>query len=128
VESTRRILWAVLLLTLPVPYWVMEGGWVPTFWLFQLAGFTLAVLATEGGSIVGLITGLFVAEALLATGLLYVVARLAARALHRTVPPSWFTTSVVATVISLLGISMLHVYATPLIAGGARVNLLQLFA
>jgi len=127
-EATRRILWIALLVAVPVPYWVLEAGWVPTIWLFELAGFTIAVLVTEGGSIVSLITGLFVVEALLATAGLYVLARLTAPVLYRVLPDAWRTGAVVAAVVALLGTSLFRVYATPLVAGGARVNLLQLFA
>lgn len=126
--ATCRILWAALLLTLPVPYWAMEGGWVPTFWLVELAGFTLAVLVTEGGSIVSLITGLFVLEALLATLVLYALARFGAQLLLRSVPEAWQKSSVVLMVLLLLASSLFRVYTTPLVAGGGRVNLLQLFA
>ena len=115
-------------MALPVPYWAMEGGWVPTIWLYELSGFTLAVLLTEGGSIIGLTTGLFVAEALLATLGLYLLARVAARLLVGRLPEAWRTGGVLATVVVLLGLSLLRVYATPLVASGDRINLLQLFA
>lgn len=127
VEATRRILWITLLLTVPVPYWVMEGGWVPTFWLLDLSGFSLAVLLTEGGSIVGLLTGLFVLEAVIAALALHVVARIGARLLDRALPRKWHAGSVAAAVLVLLGASLLRVYTTPLVAGGTRVNLLRLF-
>ncbi|MDG2303538.1 MAG: hypothetical protein P8R42_02600 [Candidatus Binatia bacterium] len=128
IEATRRLLWIALLVALPVPYWAMEGGWVPTIWLYELSGFTLAVLLTEGGSIIGLTTGLFVAEALLATLGLYLLARVAARLLVGRLPEAWRTGGVLATVVVLLGLSLLRVYATPLVASGDRINLLQLFA
>ncbi len=127
VDTTRRILWIALLLVLPVPYWVMEGGWVPAIWLYQLAGFTVAVFATEGGSIVGLITGLFVLEAVLATLGLYLVARLGARLLQRALPDAWRRRGAIASVAVLLCAALLRLYTTPLVEGGERVNLLQLF-
>ncbi len=127
VEATRRILWIALVLVLPVPYWAMEGGWVPTIWLYELSGFTLAVLATEGGSIVALITALFVVEALLATAALYLVARWVTRLLQRVRPDAWRTGAIIATVIVLLCTALLRSYTTPLVEGGSRVNLLQLF-
>lgn len=128
VEATRRILWIALVVALPVPYWVFEGGWVPTIWLYELAGYTLAVLVTEGGTIVALITGLFVLEAVAATAALYVVARFVASLLDRAVPTTWRTGGIVAAVILLLAGALLRIYTTPLIEGGGRVNLLQLFA
>lgn len=128
VEAARRILWIALLVALPVPYWVMEGGWVPTIWLYELAGFTLAVLVTEGGTIVSLITGLFVLEAVAATAGLYVVARFAASVLERALPAEWRTGSTVALVALLLASALLRLYTTPLIEAGERVNLFRLFA
>ncbi len=106
----------------------MEGGWVPTIWLYELSAFTVAVLVTEGGSIVGLMTGLFLVEALLATVGLYVLSRILARGLQRLLPESWRIGGIVAALAVLACISLVGVYATPLVAGGGRVNLLQLFA
>ncbi len=127
-DAIRRVLWLGLLVTLPVPYWVMEGGWVPALWLAELAGFTLAVLVTEGGSIVALLTGLFVAQAVGAAVLLHLVARILARALQRRVPENRRTVATVGLVLALLSLALLRVYQTPLVDGGQRISLLELFA
>ncbi len=126
-ETTRRILWLALVVALPVPYWAFEAGWVPTMWLVELAGFSIAMVLTEGGMVGRVITGLFVGQAVLWIALLYVTARLGSRAIHALVPASWQTPCVATTVLALLGGALLRVYATPLVEGGARVNLLRLF-
>ncbi len=127
-KSTQLALWAALLVTFPVPYWVMEGGWVPTFWLFEVSGFTLAVLLAEGGSINALLTGLFLTEAALAAFALYGVARLGSRALHRHLSPTARMAAVVVLVVLLFGTALTGVYSTPLVAEGRPINLLQLIA
>ena len=120
------VLWITLLITFPVPYWVMEGGWVPTFWLFEVSGFSLAVLLAEGGSITALLTGLFLVEAVLATIALYGVAKLCSRFLQRRLAPGTRTATVLGLVVLLFGTALTRVYATPLVAEGRPINLLQL--
>lgn len=124
----RLVLWAVLLVTFPVPYWVMEGGWVPTFWLFEVSGFSLAVLLAEGGSIAALLTGLFLLEGILATFALYGLSRFCSRLLHRRLAPTARTATLVFLVALLLATSLTRVYATPLLANGQPINILRFIA
>lgn len=126
VQGARRILWLALVVALPVPYWVFEGGWVPTIWLYELAGFTLAVLFTEGGSIVALITGLFVLQAVVATAALYVIARFATSVLDRSLPNDRRTAGVTAVIALVLVGALFRIYSTPLVAGGEHINLVRL--
>ena len=128
VKAARRVLWAALLLALPVPYWVLEGGRVPTVWLLEVAGYSLAALIAEGGSIVALISGLFVAEAILAVFTLRVVAGLLASTIERRIAPGRRTLAVVLITGGLLAGALLPIYATPLVEGGRSVNLFGVFA
>ena len=125
-KSMQLVLWISLLITLPVPYWVMEGGWVPTFWLFEVSGFSVAVLLAEGGSITALLAGLFLVEAILATCALYGAAKLCSRFLHRRLGPAARTAAVLGLVLLLFATASTRVYATPLVADGRPINLLQL--
>lgn len=127
-KAARRVLWAALLLALPVPYWVLEGGRVPTIWLLEVAGYSLAALMAEGGSIVALISGLFVAEAILAVFTLRVGAGLLASTIERRIAPERRTLAVALITGGLLAGALLPIYATPLVEGGRSVNLFGVFA
>ena len=127
-KAARRVLWAALLLALPVPYWVLEGGRVPTIWLLEVAGYSLAALMAEGGSIVALISGLFVAEAILAVFTLRVAAGLLASTIERRIAPERRTLAVAFITGGLLVGALLPIYATPLVEGGRSVNLFGVFA
>ena len=126
-RTMRRLLWIALLVTFPVPYWVMEGGRVPTVWLLEVAGFCLAVVAAEGGSIPALLTGLFVAQTALAMGGLYLVARLVSAFLDRRLHGPWRRRGILAAVLLLVTLSCFSIYSTPLVAQGRSTNLLDLF-
>jgi hypothetical protein len=126
-ETMRRILWLTLLVALPVPYWVFESGWVPTMWLVELAGFCGAVLLSEGGQVPRIITALLGGQVAAYVLLLYLGARALARLVETFLPTSWQGPGVAAMVLVLLGTSLLPIYATPFVLGGAQVNLLQLF-
>lgn len=114
------------LLSVPVPFWTFEGGRVPTVWLFELAGFTGALLWSEGGTVVALAFGLLLGEALLATGLLYLAARLVTRALTR-VPREQRHLWIAVAVLGLLLLSSFEIYRTPFVAEGRPVNLVGIF-
>jgi len=128
VKTTRRILWLALVVVLPVPYWVMESGRVPSLWLLELTGFALAMLMTEGGMVPQIVSGLFAGQALLSVGACWLVAWLATRVLYSAVPPEWQKRGVLAAVVLLFVSSLLRIYATPLVSGGSPVNLIELFA
>ena len=125
-QAARRILWVALLVALPLPFWVMEGGWVPAIWLYELAGFTLAVLFTEGGSIVALISALFTLEALLATGVAYGLARWTVKILDAWTSGAVRTAGIVGIVVGLVLLAFAGVYSTAFVADGRPVNLLEL--
>lgn len=127
-QATRRVLWAALLLALPVPYWVLEGGRAPTIWLLEVAGYSLAALLAEGGSIVALISGLFLVEAALAVLGLRLVAGMVASAIERRISPDRRTIAVALFAGALLIGSLFPIYATPLVEGGRSVNLFGIFA
>jgi hypothetical protein len=122
----RRVLWLVLLVALPVPYWVFEPGRVPTLWLAELSAFVLAMLLTEGGMVTQIVATLFAAQTLLFVGVTWLIARFAARVLTR-LPERRRASVALATAALVLGASLLPLYRSPLVADGAPVNLVGLF-
>lgn len=123
----RRTLWLVFLVGLPVPYWVFEPGWVPTLWLGELTAFVLAMLLSEGGTVTRIVATLFASQTLLFAGLTYMVARLLTRLLGRVPSEAGRTFAALGTAALVLVAAMLPIYRSPLVAGGAPVNLLRLF-
>jgi len=123
----RRLLWLALVVALPVPYWLFEPGRVPTIFLGELSAFVLAMLASEGGMVTSVVAALFVAQTLLFLALTWVAARLAARQIFRLRAERARTAAALVTVLVLLAASLLPVYRSPLVAGGAPVNVVALF-
>jgi hypothetical protein len=123
----RTVLWLAFLVALPMPYWLFETGRATTLWLGELSAFVLAMLLSEGGMVTRIVATLFTVQTLLFVGVNYLLARAASRLIAR-VPSSGARTAVaLGTVLILLGVSLLPLYRSPLVAGGAPVNLLALF-
>lgn len=123
----RRLLWLVLLVVLPLPYWVFEPGRAPTVWLAEVCAFVLAMLVAEGGFVTQIVATLLVVQTLLFAGLAYLLARGATRLVTR-LPEARRTGATLAVAALLLATSLLPIYRSPLVAGGATVNLIGLFA
>ncbi|MEW6268991.1 MAG: hypothetical protein AB1689_06795, partial [Thermodesulfobacteriota bacterium] len=123
----RRLLWLALMVALPVPYWVFEPGRASTLWLAELTAYVLAMLLAEGGMVTRLVATLFTVQVLAFTGITYLIARSATRLLARVDSDPGRTVAALATVLLVLGTALLPVYRSPLVAGGAPVNLVGLF-
>ena len=116
----RRLLWLALLVALPVPYWLFETGRVPTLWLAELTSFVLAMLLSEGGMVTRIVATLFV-------GVTWVIAKYASRWIGGLRSDGARTAAAVGAIVVLLGIALLPVYRSPLVAGGDAVNVVRLF-
>src|SRR5690606_8827711 len=123
----RRLLWLALLVALPVPYWLFEGGRGSTLWLGEVCAFVLAMLLSEGGMVTRIVAAVLASQTLLFVGVTYVLARYGARALGRLPADGGRTSATIAAVAILLGASLLPLYRTPLVAGGEPVNVIALF-
>ena len=123
----RRLLWLALLVTLPVPYWLFESGRVSTLWLGELTAFVLAMLLSEGGMVTRVVAALFVGQTLLFVGVTWLIARSLARGIARVGSESGRMAVAVGAIVLLLGMALLPVYRSPLVAGGEAVNVIRLF-
>ncbi len=124
---SRRVLWAVLLLTLPVPIWFIGGGRVPTLALFQISAYVLPVWLSEGGPGAALaIQGLGI-QGVVWAAVLYVGARLVVRLLTRLGGGKTSVVGLVVVIVGLFVVSMFPVYVAPIIARGAPVSLLNVY-
>lgn len=118
------MLWLALLLTVPVPYYMVEVGRIPTVALWLLAAVTGAAAIAEGGTGTILPASLFLAQASVATAVFYGLARLVVRRLERFASHRLRRLVVIAIVCALLGTSLLGIYSSLLTSGRSRINLL----
>ncbi len=79
VRTLPWIIWLALAALTPVPFFMIEGGWMPLYRLVALAALTSAAVATDPGFDSYLAAGLLVPQALGYCAL----AGLVARALQR---------------------------------------------
>ena len=125
--ASRRILWVVLLFTLPIPMWFLGGGRVPTFALLQITAYLIPVWLAEGGPGAQLAFLGFAVQGLVWLAVLYGVSRVIAGLLARVGGGRVPVAGVALVVVALVVVSLFQVYKTPVIARGAPVNLLGVY-
>lgn len=123
----RRVLFALAFLVLPVPYRVVEGGWVPPVWLAAVAGLTGFSAATEGGEVSVRIARGFAIEAALAALGAYLVAAALAWTLARGLAPARRRVALWLAVAAAVVAAALPIYTTTAVRSGAHVRLPALF-
>jgi hypothetical protein len=127
-SAARWLLWLVLLITLPVPFFMGAQGLVPPIRVLFLAGIAAGMLLTEGAQgTAGMFAGLGVAQALIVVLLTLGLAALLARLIHRWLPQRLRTPVVILIAVSLLGVSLMPIYDTPLSSSRMRSSVLQAF-
>jgi hypothetical protein len=119
-KAARLLLWVVMLLLVPVPYWGLETERAPVVRLLLLATLTGAVAMTEGGFDAVFLASVFALQALLATGALLVLAW----SIVRVVPAARRGAVVAALVALLCAAAWLHIYRTPFARHGPTTNVL----
>jgi hypothetical protein len=125
--ATRRLLFAALVLLLPVPFFAAAVEIAPLLRLAFLAAILGAIVVADGtAGTGGLLAGLLLAQGLLYAGLLWGAAWLGARALAGAAPRLRAALAG-AAVAALLGLACLPIYQTPLSSRGATANWLGLF-
>jgi hypothetical protein len=126
-RGTLLVLWVVLLLTLPVPYWAIEVGLVPTASLLALGLVTIGASIVEGGEVLPLLALVLAVQSIVWTAILYVAARLVTRRIGRR--RSILTQRALATVLvcGLAAMSLFDVYRAPFSTSGPRTNVLGAF-
>jgi len=120
-------LWLTFLFTVPVPFFMVETGWVPVVRLFLFGGITSAAALFEPDWISALIATFFVLPALIFATILYLLAALLARLLARFVAEGG-RRSVGGLLIAIcFAISLFPIYDTPLSNTDSRANLFGIF-
>ena len=125
--ATRRLLFAVFLLTLPIPYMLAAVEVAPWLRLAFLTSLLGSVFAVEGGPWIGTMVGLGVAQTLVYLGLLYGVAFLGAALLSRIASLGVRGALTAVVVVGLLGYSLTEPYDTGISSTRAHSGLPHLF-
>lgn len=123
----RLALFAVLALTLPLPFFMAAPGTAPLARLAMLAGIMAAVVASDGfGGTAPLFLGFLLVQLLLYGALLYGLAAGLVALGRRLLPEALRLPAGLALAGALLGASLLPLYHTPHSSSGPRANLLHL--
>jgi len=122
-RAATLALWLLLLAAAPLPYWAVEAGRQPVSHLAVFAGLTSAAVVAEPSTIAAIIAGLFVSQAALYAGLLYVLARALVK---RLATPRARLLAVLAGVALVVAAAALPIYVTPFSTSGLRGNLFSL--
>jgi hypothetical protein len=111
----RRFLWLSLVFTVPFPYFMVDIGLMPTAWLAIVAIVVSASAILDGFAGTWRIALLFILQAASYGALLYVVARIGARSLHRRVPEQLRLPLVLGIALLLGAIACLPIYRNELV-------------
>ena len=127
-RAPRRFLWAVLLVTAPWPYFLVERGSQPVASIAQMLAVTLQLIATEGAAgAASLVALMLLVQALAGAVVLRVLATVATRLLGR-LGDNLGRALVVALSVALIAVAlMLPIYRTPFRAGGLHSTLGEVF-
>jgi hypothetical protein len=125
--AARRWIWLAALVTMPVPFYIGQVEWAPVLRLAFLTSLFGLVLVAEGGPSVLLFSALGLLQTAIYTGLFFLAAGLAARALSRIKGPPLRIAAVGTAVFLLLASSQLPIYQTPLSSTRMRSDLWHLF-
>jgi hypothetical protein len=128
VRTCRRVLWTAFVLTIPLPFLLVEIGRVPAARVLMLGGITLAVIAVEGSQgAVGTAAALLLAQGLVHLALLWLAAYAASRVFVLGSPRSTALLTAAAVVALVLFASAFEIYRTPFSARSLRANLLHVY-
>jgi hypothetical protein len=127
-RATGRLLFAVAVIALPLPWYLGEVERAPLVRLAFFTGIFGRVMLAEGATgTTRLFFGLGVAQLVLYATAVRLLAALVARALAGLRSPALRTLAVAGLAMALLGAGLLPIYDTPLSSHRARSSLLGVF-
>ena len=125
---SKWTLFAVLLLTVPVPYYMLVvGGMVPTLYIIYISvqGLIVALpkLTAEGFWMLGILW----AHVVIFGGFLYLAAYVITRLLFHSLPNRYAVLGIIFLITSLLMISIFEIYWMPGHNSAPPANLFRIF-
>lgn len=122
-RATTWFLWLVLVLLLPLPYFMIDSGRIPAAQLFMYAALTAPLTFTDPGFTTRFIAGLFLSQALMYGALLYV----GSQRVSQRVPAARRVLVVLGIAVLLGAFSLLNVYRAPLSYGPGPTNIVGIY-
>jgi hypothetical protein len=127
-KGLTRLLWLALLFTAPVPFFLVEIGLQPVAAMLQMLGFTLVLIAADGGAgAIALTAWILAAQIALAALLLRLVAYALAHMLLRTFHGRASAAAIALVAVFVLVAFTVPIYRTPFRTGGIYSTLPQVF-
>ncbi len=127
-RTSQWALWLTSVIVVPVPFFLIESGWVPTARLLQLGGVCFALMITEGTQgAVPPVTALLLAQAGFYIVALWLVSTLLVRAVSKRAPRALAATTAVLVAGGLLAGATLEIYRTPFRSQSLSTTLLHAF-
>lgn len=124
----RRCLFALTLVSIPFPYMLVEVGHVPAIWLAGVATLVTTSAVVQGGETSARVSRWLLAEGGAVLLVAYLLARLLAWVIRRTVPAARQGRLLAGLAVLALGTALLiPIFRDPAIHGGAPVTLLGMF-
>lgn len=121
----RRVLWLVLALTLPLPFWSLQLGFAPPVRMFFVGSLVLGFFVSAPESMSGLLLGLFMLQGAAWLAATYWIARLVLRWLGDGEQVDARRLYAVLGLIAV--VALLPVYWLPLSSGASPTNWFGLF-
>ena len=116
------------MLLVPLPFFLVETGFVPAARILMLASVVVALFAAEGAQgTVGILAALLLAQASVYVAFLWWVADRVSRVLARASPRRVAAATAALVVVSLLVASSFEIYRTPFRTRSLRANLMRVF-
>lgn len=126
-SSAKWTLWLTFVFTVPVPFFMVEVGWVPTARLFLFAAMTMAAAIAEPDWVSRSIAGLFAVQALVFAVILYALAAAVARLALPRLPRRLRTPLWAMLAAACFTASLFPIFRTPLSGTAPRANLFGIF-
>jgi hypothetical protein len=127
-RRTTFLLWAILIVCAPIPFFLIEVGRQPVAALLHQLGWLVALLVAEGGDSVVVPAVLLIGgQIVVAAALLGVVARGATFLLERVFGMAHERATLALAAILLLVATLVPVYSTPFRTAGLHATLLEAF-
>jgi hypothetical protein len=127
-RALARILWLALLVTVPIPFFLVEIGIEPVAAMVQKLGVTLVLIAADGGAgAITLTAWILGVQAFLVAVLLWLAARVVTYAIVRATGRRAGVVVFGIVAVLLVVACTVPIYRTPFRTGGLYATLPQVF-
>jgi hypothetical protein len=128
VRTSLRLIWMTAVFVLPVPFFLVETGRVPTGQLLQMAAVVLGLILAEGtqGQVLTLLI-IILGQAILYMLAFWGAALLWARFAARMTPRARLLATTLVVLVAIAVASSVEIYRTPFSTRSLRASLLRVY-